>query len=146
MLGPISWSGRATSSKQLQTLQFAANSPLVADLAGTADLHLCSLRCNKSLSIAIMLFTARFGAVNHRIYFHVQSIGRKFPTSKSCDPLRILFCGSDEFSIASLEALHAERIQRPCGIESIEVVCRPGKRVGRGLKAIREGMNQKLFI
>jgi len=55
------------------------------------------------------------------------------------DPLRILFCGSEDFSIASLRALHKEHIDRPDTIASIDVVCRPGKRVGRGLKAVREG-------
>lgn len=67
------------------------------------------------------------------------SLHRCFST-KSSEALRILFCGSDEFSIASLKALHAEHLQRPESIESIEVVCRPGKRVGRGLKQIREGI------
>ena len=60
-------------------------------------------------------------------------------TRKSPDPLRILFCGSDEFSIASLKALHEEHVNRPDRIASIEVACRPGKRFGRGLKKIREG-------
>ena len=55
------------------------------------------------------------------------------------DPLRILFCGSDEFSIASLKALHAYHLASPSRVCSIDVVCRPGKRVGRGLKKIREG-------
>ncbi|KAL2828708.1 formyl transferase [Aspergillus cavernicola] len=59
-------------------------------------------------------------------------------STKTYDPLRILFCGSDEFSIASLKALHAEHVKRPEKIASIDVVCRPGKRVGRGLKQIRE--------
>ncbi|KAL2864614.1 methionyl-tRNA formyltransferase [Aspergillus lucknowensis] len=59
-------------------------------------------------------------------------------STKAYDPLRILFCGSDEFSIASLRALHAEHVKRPDRIASIDVVCRPGKRVGRGLKRIRE--------
>ncbi|RAK98386.1 methionyl-tRNA formyltransferase [Aspergillus ibericus CBS 121593] len=58
--------------------------------------------------------------------------------TKAYDPLRILFCGSDEFSIASLKALHKEHVKRPDRIASIDVVCRPGKRVGRGLKQIRE--------
>ncbi|KAJ5084389.1 hypothetical protein NUU61_008968 [Penicillium alfredii] len=58
--------------------------------------------------------------------------------TKSYDPLRILFCGSDEFSIASLKALHAYHLKQPDRISSIDVVCRPGKRVGRGLKKIRE--------
>lgn len=60
-------------------------------------------------------------------------------TTKSYDPLRILFCGSDEFSIASLKALYAHHLKQPQQIASIDVVCRPGKRVGRGLKQIREG-------
>ncbi|KAF9882728.1 Methionyl-tRNA formyltransferase [Aspergillus nanangensis] len=59
-------------------------------------------------------------------------------TTKSHDPLRILFCGSDEFSIASLKALHDEHVKQPDRISSIDVVCRPGKKVGRGLKTIRE--------
>jgi methionyl-tRNA formyltransferase len=59
--------------------------------------------------------------------------------TKSCDPLRILFCGSDDFSIASLNALHGEHVNYPDNIASIDVVCKPGKRVGRGLKTIREG-------
>ncbi|KAJ5678686.1 hypothetical protein N7462_006930 [Penicillium macrosclerotiorum] len=59
-------------------------------------------------------------------------------STKSYDPLRILFCGSDDFSIASLRALHAYHLKQPSRIASIDVVCRPGKRVGRGLKKIRE--------
>ncbi|RMJ26673.1 hypothetical protein PHISP_02485 [Aspergillus sp. HF37] len=62
---------------------------------------------------------------------------RSFAT-RGHDPLRILFCGSDEFSIASLKALREEHLSRPDRISSIDVVCRPGKRVGRGLKQIRE--------
>ncbi|KAI2677890.1 hypothetical protein CBS147317_5511 [Penicillium roqueforti] len=58
--------------------------------------------------------------------------------TKTSDPLRILFCGSDEFSIAHLKALHAYQLKQPERISSIDVVCRPGKRVGRGLKQIRE--------
>ncbi|KAJ5123358.1 hypothetical protein N7448_009455 [Penicillium atrosanguineum] len=58
--------------------------------------------------------------------------------TKTHDPLRILFCGSDEFSIASLKALHAYHLKQPNRIASIDVVCRPGKRVGRGLKKIRQ--------
>ncbi|KAG5297489.1 mitochondrial formyl-methionyl-tRNA transformylase [Histoplasma ohiense] len=62
----------------------------------------------------------------------------RYASTKSCDPLRILFCGSDSFSIASLKALCRERANSPETIASIDVVCRPGKRVGRGLKTIRE--------
>ncbi|KAJ5550624.1 hypothetical protein N7535_001431 [Penicillium sp. DV-2018c] len=58
--------------------------------------------------------------------------------TKTFDPLRILFCGSDEFSITHLKALHAYHSKNPERISSIDVVCRPGKRVGRGLRQIRE--------
>ncbi|CAG7926585.1 unnamed protein product [Penicillium olsonii] len=64
--------------------------------------------------------------------------GLKSYSTKTFDSLRILFCGSDEFSIASLKALHAYHLKHPERISSIDVVCRPGKRVGRGLKQIRE--------
>src|ERR1700730_4803665 len=52
-------------------------------------------------------------------------------------PLRILFCGADELSITSLEALHKELLESPSNVASIDVVCRPGKPSGRGLKQIR---------
>ncbi|KAK7755092.1 Methionyl-tRNA formyltransferase [Diatrype stigma] len=55
--------------------------------------------------------------------------------------LRILFCGSDEFSAASLKALEeARRQDRANGglIHSIDVVVRPGKRTGRGLQTVQE--------
>ena len=55
------------------------------------------------------------------------------------DPLRILFCGSDEISAASLRTLHEAALERPDFIASIEVVCKMGKPVGRGMKHIREG-------
>ena len=64
---------------------------------------------------------------------------RIYSTQKSYEPLRILFCGSDEFSSASLRALHNERQKDPALIASIDVVCRPGKPVGRGLRTIRKG-------
>ena len=55
------------------------------------------------------------------------------------EPLRILFCGSDDFSIASLQKLHNLHQSQEDIVASIDVVCRPGKRVGRGLKTIRHG-------
>ena len=68
------------------------------------------------------------------------SLNRCFSSTKIIfEPLRILFCGSDDFSIASLRKLFdAQQVGKDL-ISSIDVVCRPGKRVGRGLKAIREG-------
>lgn len=61
-------------------------------------------------------------------------------TAKQHEPLRILFCGADDFSIYSLRALHELKERRPDKIESIDVVCRPDKRVGRGLKKVQEGV------
>ncbi|KAF8459115.1 formyl transferase, partial [Terfezia claveryi] len=53
-------------------------------------------------------------------------------------PLRILFCGSDHFSATSLKALYKEHKRDPHLIESIDVVTRVDKRVGRGLRTIKE--------
>ena len=61
------------------------------------------------------------------------------------EPLRILFCGSDDFSIASLrKLLHAQR-DAPGLIESIDVVHRPAKPTGRGLKELRQGKRSHPF-
>ena len=56
------------------------------------------------------------------------------------DPLRILFCGADQFSIASLKALHAEHVANSDFIKSIDVLCKSDKKSGRGLKAYRSGL------
>ncbi|PSN63983.1 Formyltransferase [Corynespora cassiicola Philippines] len=63
---------------------------------------------------------------------------RRYSSTWIADPLRILFCGSDEFSIASLRALTRAQGTKPNLIQSIDVVHRPGKPTGRGLKKIRE--------
>ncbi|KAI9829346.1 MAG: Methionyl-tRNA formyltransferase [Phylliscum demangeonii] len=67
-----------------------------------------------------------------------QCTNRRYNSNAACDPLRVLFCGSDEFSAASLRALHEEHGRHPDLIASIDVVCRPAKRMGRGMKSIRE--------
>ncbi|KAI8624860.1 Formyltransferase [Xylariaceae sp. FL1651] len=64
--------------------------------------------------------------------------GRQSAASKVSDPLRVLFCGSDNFSCASLAALHQEHQQNPKLIQSIDVVVRPGKRTGRGHKVFQD--------
>ncbi|KPM36304.1 hypothetical protein AK830_g10275 [Neonectria ditissima] len=53
-------------------------------------------------------------------------------------PLRILFCGSDEFSCASLRAVYEEHSRNRGLIESLDVMVLPPKRMGRGYKEIRE--------
>ncbi|KAK6433186.1 Methionyl-tRNA formyltransferase [Oleoguttula sp. CCFEE 5521] len=58
--------------------------------------------------------------------------------------LRVLFCGADAFSIYSLKALHDLHLAQPDTIVSIDVVCRPDKRVGPGLKQVREAFELDL--
>ena len=62
-----------------------------------------------------------------------------FQVPKVVEPLRVLFCGSDHFSVASLQSLHNLHQNQKDLIASIDVVCRPGKPVGRGRKKIRNG-------
>ncbi|KAK4191501.1 Methionyl-tRNA formyltransferase [Podospora australis] len=54
------------------------------------------------------------------------------------DPLRILFCGSDDFSCHSLKALHEEHKTNPSLIESLEVLIPTPKPTGRGLKKLNK--------
>ncbi|KAI1353508.1 formyl transferase [Xylaria sp. FL0043] len=76
----------------------------------------------------------------HKISAAFLHQGRQYSTitKKKSDPLHILFCGSDDFSCASLQALHDERVRNPDLIRSIEVLVRPGKRTGRGRKVVRD--------
>ena len=67
------------------------------------------------------------------------SIRLSSSAAKHHEPLRVLFCGADAFSIYSLRALHKLQQANPEKIASIDVVCRPDKRVGRGLKKVQEG-------
>lgn len=61
------------------------------------------------------------------------------PSKPKSDALRILFCGSDAFSCESLKALYAEHQRNKELVESLEVMVLPDKKVGRGLKEVREG-------
>ncbi|KAF4631066.1 hypothetical protein G7Y89_g7074 [Cudoniella acicularis] len=63
---------------------------------------------------------------------------RRLHSTKVSKPLRVLFCGSDEFSCESLRALDTERKRNPALIASIDVLCRPGKKSGRSMTKIRE--------
>lgn len=79
-------------------------------------------------------------------------LGRKIPQWQRCysqntprrasDPLRILFCGSDEFSCASLKAVHEEHSKNKGLIESLEVMALPPKRSGRGFSSLKEGKSK----
>ena len=57
--------------------------------------------------------------------------------STASEPLRILFCGSDEFSITSLQAVHKYAQKAGSKIASIDVATKTDKRVGRGLTTFR---------
>ena len=68
----------------------------------------------------------------------LQKPKRSYTPSRAHDPLTILFCGSDDFSIASLRALNDEKVRDPQLISSLDVVCRPDKPTGRGLKKLSQ--------
>ncbi|KAM0715344.1 hypothetical protein Q7P37_008842 [Cladosporium fusiforme] len=74
----------------------------------------------------------------HSIHARWSSTASSTTTAKHHEPLRVLFCGADAFSIDSLRALNELKQRRPEKIASIDVVCRSDKRVGRGLKKIQE--------
>jgi methionyl-tRNA formyltransferase len=80
-------------------------------------------------------FARRHAATAHAARIHASASGKRF------DPLRILFCGSDQFSCASLKALNDEHHRNRELIKSIDVLVRPGKRYGKGHrpKTILEG-------
>ncbi|KAG6068706.1 hypothetical protein E4U32_008027 [Claviceps aff. humidiphila group G2b] len=61
------------------------------------------------------------------------------PARRPQEPLRILFCGSDDFSCPSLKALHQEMERKTGLVESIEVVVLPNKYKGRGLRYVEDG-------
>lgn len=75
------------------------------------------------------------------VYLHrsVPPFSCRLYGTETSAPLRVLYCGSDEFSCASLRAIYDEHKRSPRSIASIDVMCRPGKPAGRGLKKIREG-------
>jgi hypothetical protein len=86
----------------------------------------------------IMFRVIRFKISRRNVLLDIKRPCR-FSSTKSSDPLRILFCGSDDFSVASLKALYKLHEAEPDLVRSIDVACRPPKRTGRGLKHLREG-------
>ncbi|RSL99079.1 hypothetical protein CEP52_009933 [Fusarium oligoseptatum] len=58
--------------------------------------------------------------------------------TRRSEPLRILFCGSDDFSCASLKAVYEEHSRNKDLIESLDVMVLPPKRMGRSFKTLRE--------
>ncbi|TQS38617.1 hypothetical protein Golomagni_00875 [Golovinomyces magnicellulatus] len=72
-----------------------------------------------------------------KLFTYADTLSLTYSTKVS-DPLRILFCGSDEFSVSSLKELQKEKIINPSLIKSIDVLCRPGKPIGRGMRKTAE--------
>jgi hypothetical protein len=70
---------------------------------------------------------------------HHRSFSTTVRAARQHDPLRILFCGSDSFSIASLLSVVDVMRQDNKIVRSIDVLCRTDKRVGRGLKEVNQG-------
>lgn len=68
---------------------------------------------------------------------------RHLSTTATRSALRILFCGSDEFSCASLAALQRENVGPGRLVEALDVMVRPAKRTGRGLKQLRQGESEQ---
>lgn len=109
------------------------------------DEDLYSYNSYRSVMRALVVCAARSSLrhVSHATaVFHNVNAPRKFSISHRhhFEPLRILFCGSDEFSNYSLRALHRLQKEQPGVISSIDVICRPDKRSGRGLKKVQQGM------
>ena len=90
-------------------------------------------------SIGLILKAPR--SISKRVGNSTAHLANPFVRSIHDQPMRILFCGADELSIVSLEALHKESQRSSSHVASIDVVCRPGKPAGRGLKQIRHRMS-----
>ncbi|KAL2118540.1 hypothetical protein VTJ04DRAFT_8200 [Mycothermus thermophilus] len=83
------------------------------------------------------------GNSSSKASFSTSSSRASSDAASRSDPLRILFCGSDQFSCVSLRALHDElrksASQSGGGlIRSIDVVVRPPKPTGRGYKVLKD--------
>ncbi|KAI0453445.1 Formyltransferase [Xylaria acuta] len=99
-----------------------------------------SSRSSRCISSSVLRHGRHYASKYRQLYVATPLCRRYSPAPKKkiSDPLHILFCGSDEFSCASLQALHDEHVQNPDLIRSIDVVVRPGKRTGRGYKVVRD--------
>ncbi|TRX95841.1 hypothetical protein FHL15_003395 [Xylaria flabelliformis] len=119
-------------------------SHILSSLEATAKsvTALFSSRSSRRISSSLLHHRCPYAMIYQQLHVATQFFhqGRRYSTTprKISDPLHILFCGSDEFSCASLKALHDEHVRDPDLIRSIDVVVRPGKRTGRGYKVVRD--------
>lgn len=77
------------------------------------------------------------GVMKHTLLARVLSLRRNYSTSGK-SVLNILFFGSDEFSVHSLEALTRMRNEKPNVINTLQVVTKPPKQCGRYLAETKE--------
>lgn len=98
------------------------------------DVTSCFSRCGYHWVTKPQRWQYGAAAFSHRSRRYATTPRKK----KISDPLHILFCGSDKFSCASLEALHAEHVRNPDLIQSIDVFVRPTKPTERGMKFFKE--------
>lgn len=116
-----------------------------ADPAGREPVWTCSFstrQLESDLESMFLLARRRKTVRSIRLTISKLSSHDRFSSnraSKQHEPLNILFCGADDFSVYSLRALRTLQEERPEKIAGIEVVCRPDKYTGRGLKKLHEG-------
>lgn len=115
------------------------------EVAGKLSILVPIITSGRFPTIKKMLYRVSHGASstlrNHASSRSLLCSRNRYSTKSPVTPLKILYCGSDEFSNAALRALHAEHVRDPSSIASIDVLCRPGKPSGRGMKHIRDGMH-----
>lgn len=75
--------------------------------------------------------------------FRAKRVGLRWSHAKVCtvpltEPLNILFFGSDQFSIHSLQALNKLKASSPQLINKLQPVVRPAKRCGRNLAKVKD--------
>lgn len=97
---------------------------------------------SRSLHLPFFSLYARLKLHSRRLVsfsqFHHPSSVQSSISKIQSEPLRILFCGSDDVSVACLNALDNERRHGTSTIQSIDVVCRPQKKSGHGGKTVRK--------
>jgi hypothetical protein len=82
--------------------------------------------------------TSRISRLSHHVPRLFSTSYCRLYSTRTSKPLRILYCGSDEFSIASLRAVHDYQLSNPEAVASIDVLIRPAKPSGRGRKTLKE--------
>lgn len=89
--------------------------------------------CQSSHVTTSSMSTSRIYKSSAHSMLRLCSASRRSLTTSTTSPLRILFCGSDDFSSHSLSALSSLSNDL---VQSITVLTRPPRPTGRGLKKL----------